>query len=170
MIVKNVARDLTTMAANPYPLQDQRNSGYHRCDNSINQFNTVSCVVFHGVRAGESADFSTMWLIPGEPICGVAVPLWPATTQVPIECQSNPASLNRLYIELERGVYNQMGLSESLDTRAYLELKSTLNEVETKVFVETRKALSRWRNQNDYLQDMTAFQSSTASFIYKSLK
>ena len=169
-IVKSIARDLTTMASNPYPLPDQRNSGYHRCDNSINQYNSVSCVVIHGVRPGESPDFSTLWMIPGEPICGIAVPLWPATTQVPIECQRNPGSLNSLYMEIERELYNQTGSLKQLDTRNYLEIKSRLNEVENKVFAETRKALARWRNQDDYLQDMTAFQASTAAFIYNSLK
>jgi hypothetical protein len=45
---------------------------------TINRASTASTVVIHGVKPGENPRRTTMWVILGEPVCGVAVPLWVA--------------------------------------------------------------------------------------------
>jgi len=39
--------------------------------------------VFHGVLPDENPLLTTMWVILGEPICGIALPLWVAAGDVP---------------------------------------------------------------------------------------
>jgi hypothetical protein len=46
---------------------------------------TASAVVIHGAETGGSASDATMWVILGEPVCGIAVPLWVETGEVPPE-------------------------------------------------------------------------------------
>jgi hypothetical protein len=50
---------------------------------TINRASTASVVVVQGVRPGEDPRRTTMWVILGEPVCGVAVPLWVAAGTPP---------------------------------------------------------------------------------------
>lgn len=80
-LLRRVARDLRNDRVDPYPLpyegsQEGHPAGYIRTYYSINRYFTRSCAVFHGVRSGEDPRLSTMWVVLGEPACGVAVPLW----------------------------------------------------------------------------------------------
>ena len=43
---------------------------------TINRRNTVSAVVFHGVKPQSSPQWTTMWTLLGEPAFSVAVPCW----------------------------------------------------------------------------------------------
>ncbi len=45
---------------------------------TINRASTASAVVIHGVKPGEDARRTTMWVALGEPVCSIAVPLWVA--------------------------------------------------------------------------------------------
>ncbi|MBN1481844.1 hypothetical protein EH223_05835 [candidate division KSB1 bacterium] len=175
IIMKQIARDMASIAVDPGSLSSDGQAsappaGFIRTEHSVNQYNTVSCLVIQGVRPGENPDFSTMWVILGEPICGVAIPLWPATSQVPLECQLSEFSLNAFFQEQKSNVYYLTNMPRSVDTNALLALRSRMDQIENSVFVETRKALARWREQSSYLQDMIDFQMTTAAFVYRSLK
>ena len=52
--------------------------------------------MFHGAAAGEDPRLATMWVILGQPITGVAVPLWVAAGAVPAQLAvgKDPAPLN----------------------------------------------------------------------------
>lgn len=173
IVVKKFARDLESIEFEPYPLPFAGSSdvgyGYIKCNSSISRFNTASCVVIHGVRAGENPDFATLWVIPGDPNCGVPIPLWPVTSEVPIECTKSVNSLNALFQAEKQNVYDVPSMPKFLNTEALVELRAILDPIENIIFVETRKALSRWRTQNDYLQDMIDFQMTTAAHVVESL-
>ena len=51
---------------------------------TIDRGSTASAVVIHGVEAGGSANDATMWVILGEPVCGIAVPLWVEAGEMPL--------------------------------------------------------------------------------------
>jgi hypothetical protein len=53
----------------------------HTIDRAI----TASTIVIHGVKEGEDPQWATMWVILGEPLCSVAVPLWVAVGDPPAE-------------------------------------------------------------------------------------
>ena len=57
-----------------------------------------------------------------------------------------------------------------LNMDAYMQLHHKMNDVENKVFAETRKALARWRESGSYLQDMIDFQLTTTSHVQRALK
>jgi hypothetical protein len=45
-------------------------------NHTINRASTASAVVVQGVRKDENPLYATMWVILGEPVTGIAVPLW----------------------------------------------------------------------------------------------
>ncbi|MFQ6069976.1 MAG: carcinine hydrolase/isopenicillin-N N-acyltransferase family protein [Candidatus Aminicenantales bacterium] len=96
-ILRKLSRDLKNDAVNPYPLpyegtQDGHPAGYIRTNYSINRYRTRSCAVFQGVLPGEDPRLSTMWVILGEPVCGVAVPVWVFAGTTPPEMNGLPTS------------------------------------------------------------------------------
>ncbi len=55
---------------------------------SIDKYHTSAAVVIVGRRPDVAGSVATMWVIPGEPVCAVAVPLW-------VEAGSSPEELAR---------------------------------------------------------------------------
>ncbi len=52
-------------------------------NHSINRNYTSSAVIVHGKRASDKNDVATMWVMLGEPICTIAIPLWIEAGEVP---------------------------------------------------------------------------------------
>ncbi|HOC17175.1 MAG TPA: hypothetical protein PKK95_02850 [Vicinamibacterales bacterium] len=52
-------------------------------NHTINRNSTASVLVVHGVKPGQDPRLATMWVILGEPVTGVAVPLWVAAGAPP---------------------------------------------------------------------------------------
>ncbi len=50
---------------------------------TINRASTASAVVFRGVKPGDDPRTATMWVILGEPVTSIAVPLWVAAGPPP---------------------------------------------------------------------------------------
>ena len=50
---------------------------------TINRASTASTIVVHGVKPGEDVRRTTMWVVLGEPVCGIAVPFWVAAGAPP---------------------------------------------------------------------------------------
>jgi hypothetical protein len=46
---------------------------------------TAAAAVIHGAAGGADPRSATMWVILGEPVCGIAVPLWVEAGEVPLE-------------------------------------------------------------------------------------
>lgn len=178
-LIQKAARDVQTLAVDPYPLPftgsiDNFAPGLIISENSINQYNTAACIVIHGVRAKESPDFSTLWALPGEPECGVAVPMWPATGESPFECRGKNAPLNRIIRANKKAVYHKRGLPALLDTNILANedrgLSPLLISAENKIFKDTEKALAAWRRQPDYLKSMVEFQARTSLWAARSIR
>ncbi len=52
---------------------------------TINRLSTASSILIHGVKKGEDPRQATLWVILGEPVCSIAVPLWVAAGSMPEE-------------------------------------------------------------------------------------
>jgi len=52
---------------------------------TIDRNSTASSILVHGVRPGEDPRRATLWVILGEPLCSVAVPVWVAARETPAE-------------------------------------------------------------------------------------
>ena len=86
---------------------------------TINRAWTANCVVVHGVAKGADTCEAMMWIIPGEPVCGIAVPLWVESEEVPAELsEGSPVPLYAETLRL-KGILRPYQDDERLD---YLDL------------------------------------------------
>jgi len=51
---------------------------------TIDRSATASAVVIHGKKKGAEESIATMWVILGEPICSIALPLWVEAEETPL--------------------------------------------------------------------------------------
>ena len=87
-ILREASRDLVheKLHSNPLarPLPDDPAAPlYVHTNDTINRNTSVSALVFEGAPSRDQAHLSTMWVILGQPVTGVAVPVWPAAGRVP---------------------------------------------------------------------------------------
>ncbi len=80
-ILQNVTRDIGNPLLPVPPVENWKEISPDKpfwiyTGDSIDRSITASAVVFHGVKKGRNPDKSTMWVILGEPLCSMAVPLW----------------------------------------------------------------------------------------------
>ncbi len=54
----------------------------------IDRPSTAAAVVIEGRRPGDPESVATLWVIPGEPVCAVAVPLWVEAGESPEQLRS----------------------------------------------------------------------------------
>ena len=87
-ILREASRDLiheklhSDPLARPLP-DDPAAPLYVHTNDTINRNTSVSVLVFEGAPSRDRADLGTMWVLLGQPVTGVAVPVWPASGNVP---------------------------------------------------------------------------------------
>lgn len=173
IIFQYIARDLATEQTNPYPLpyegqEDGKPAGFIRTYHSINRFRTASCAVFHGVLPDEHPLLTTMWIILGEPICGVAVPLWIAAGSVPSAFDGEPTSqLNDFIHQLEMQAYPDTTLKRYLDTNALIKKDNTgllpqLLKIEDELLLVTQQKIKNWREKFPPQSEIINFENELA--------
>jgi hypothetical protein len=179
-LLRHIARDLVNDRTNPYPLpfearEENNPTGYINTYNSINRYKTVSCAVFHGVAKGEPAELTTMWVILGEPICGVAVPLWAAAGGVPPALGKDRTSLlNTMIRKVEKKAYPNASLKKHLNTMALVndEQNGILKELfplEDVIFNLTDQRLSELRKDKQPSQNLLLFETQMVEKAIKGL-
>ncbi|MDZ7319940.1 MAG: hypothetical protein ONB11_12335 [candidate division KSB1 bacterium] len=170
-ILRFIARDLANEKTDPYPLPFAGQEGNHppgflRTYHSINRFRTASCAVFHGVLPNENPLLTTMWVILGEPICGVAVPLWVAAGTTPAMTDGDAtALLNQTIQELEARVYPDTSRKQYLATSLLLNhrnrgLLPELFKLEDHIFRTTDQRMRQWRRQFPTPEAMAKFETT----------
>ncbi len=184
VILRDIARDLANEITNPYPLpfhgqENDKPIGFIRTHHSINRFRTASCAVFHGVLPQENPALTTMWVILGEPVCGVAVPLWVSAGRVPNLFDGEPNSpLNDLIQDIEKKAYPDTSLVRYLDTSILVNkegrgLFKKLFLIEDKNFKQTHVQMNRWRQRLDAPEKVYKFEANlvnrTAELLRKKM-
>ena len=180
VLLRQIARDLVNGETNPYPLPftgsiGDKPPGYIRTETSINRNDTVSCAVFQGVLQGELPGLTTFWIIMGEPISGVALPLWVEAGAVPETFQGTTASsLNTLFQRIERKFYPKSSLKEYLDTRVLTGEKrggllEQLFSLEDRVFRLTGDQLKKWREKRPSPDEILEFERKRADEVVTGL-
>ena len=170
VILRDIARDLANEITNPYPLpfagqENDKPVGFIRTYHSINRFRTASCAVFHGVLPDENPLLTTMWVILGEPVCGVAVPLWVSAGTAPIPLAGEPNSLlNDLIQTIEKKVYPDTSIIRYIDTSLLVNRKGSglykkLFSVEDKNFKRTSRQLKKWRHGLNSPEKVSEFEA-----------
>jgi len=179
-VLQKVARDLRSDELNPYPLPFQDSfagapRGFVKTNNSINRHRTVACAVFHGVKRSENPANATMWCILGEPICGIAVPVWPRAGQVSALLDGERESvLNRRSQDLKQQLYSnekwpQFFDSYKLSGDPHSLLPHLLNQ-ENEILAKTEKRLADWRLKNPPMEDMKSLQNELIAKALRALR
>jgi hypothetical protein len=172
------ARDLVNESVDPYPLpfkgtQSGHPPGYLRTDYSINRYKTASASVVHGVRAGDDPSGATLWCILGEPVCGIALPLWVKGEEVPFVLGGAlTAPLRDLVKFAESRCYGDPSSDRFLDTtklvdelgRGLLRVTSGLENV---IFRAAAAAQERWRTSGADKVEVRSFQERLAAWAYR---
>lgn len=179
-ILRKSARDLVTPSINPYPLplKYQYNNlpeGFIDTNNSINRFRTVCCTVFHGVVRNENPRLSTMWCILGEPIFGIAIPLWVHAGRPPLILSSdNGAQLNQRILKQKNRGYPLNEQPRLLATDVLVGQRFSiwpkyLREEET-IFNETEKILQKWRRGKFSHEEMRNVEFEMANRAFRKIR
>ncbi len=180
-ILRHIARDLVNEKTDPYPLsfegqEDDKPRGFIRTYNSINRYRTASCAVFHGVLPNENPLLTTMWVILGEPICGVTIPLWVSAGDVPPALDGEPRSLlNDLIQRIEMKAYPDSSLKRYVNTNVLVNqgqngILSKLFTLEDTLFKISEKQLSEWRNEFPFRESILEFEKMIVDKVEKELK
>lgn len=176
-ILRNISRDLKNDQIDPYPLpyqgsQDGYPQGHIQTNYSINRYRTRSCVVFHGVLPTEDPLLSTMWVILGEPVCGIAVPVWVHAGSTPPEMngpQTAPmcdASIAKKEISYPQGLSSQYINTHTLDNGSGGGIFSYTFPIEDWIFAKTDSTLNSWRNLFPTSGQVENFEENIISQAY----
>ncbi len=182
-ILQEAARDLVNEKLNSFPLADPKvyDSSSAVCINTndtINRNSTASVALFHGVSDPKKAHLATMWILLGQPVCSVAVPLWANAASVPeLLSGDKTAPLNDfsramasyLYQEKRGHLYQYLSIPRLIHYGGEGVL-SKLSKIENKVFAETDVKLKEWERKKPAKQDVVDFEEKIAAWVYKSLK
>ena len=136
---------------------------------TINRRNTVSAVVFHGVKPGGSPQWTTMWTLLGEPAFSVAVPCWITSGKTsPMLARSRRSSLCAAAWKVRELNYESPNL---LSTRWLGRVWSQTLKAENHIIQKTAERLARWRKEAKLPKsdEVAGFEEEMASAALKSL-
>ncbi|MCK5028236.1 MAG: hypothetical protein KAR57_01285 [Bacteroidales bacterium] len=119
---------------------------------------SVSAVVVHGVKKGESPEFTTMWTVLGYPFTTVAVPVWikggEKLPKIMMAEKNENAPLCDMALELKKQCYP----IERGSGYKYLNISALINDensgilqkiepIEKIIFEQTESKISDWNNK-----------------------
>ncbi len=182
-ILQEAARDLvheklhSAPMARPLP-EDPAEPLYINTNDTINRNSSASAIVFVGAPTPGRADLATMWVVLGQPVAGVAVPVWPVAGTVPGPTAGAPtaplcdlarAAVTYLYPD-RRGRMPQYLSVTRLRTYGGEGLAAKRQRVEDAVLERTAAELAKWEKDRPAAAQVAAFQESVAAAAYEAWK
>ncbi len=182
-ILREASRDLINekLHSNPLarPLPDDPAAPlYVHTNDTINRNTSVSALVFEGAPSRDRADLATMWVLLGQPVTGVAVPVWPASGKVPaVTTGPKTAPLNDLARALvaylypdERGrMYQYLDVTR-LRTYGGEGVLPKLFRIEDRAMERAAAKWAEWAANKPSAAAMADFQESVATEAYEALR
>ncbi len=182
-ILQEAARDLANEKLHSYPFtqslpEDPARPLYINTNDTINRNSTVSAAVFHGAASQEKAWLATMWVMLGQPVCSVAVPLWACASQIPSPVSGlTTAPLNDLAKSIAAYLYpDRRGhMPQYLNVTRLRKyggegILPKLLRIENEVIAKTKRKISDWQKSNPSPKDVETFEATLAACILESLK
>jgi len=109
VLLAEVVRDTANARIHSFPAQTRQGFAYvgDSINRNGNSNGTANAFVVQGVRPGEAPGLSTAWVILGQPITGVAVPLWVEAGPIPPELAGHEpmAPLHAAFDRVRRHIY-----------------------------------------------------------------
>ncbi len=143
-------------------------------NDSIDRSSTASAVVFQEAKKGKDPSLSTMWVILGEPLTSVAVPLWVKAGRVPrLLWDGDIAPLDREAMRIKsllrplkggnRKKYLDLTKLNNRNGTGWLDL---LLKTEREIFRETERFLSQEHSPRELFE----FERKMAEKTYETLR
>lgn len=136
---------------------------------TINRQNTVSAVVFHGVKPGNAACWTTMWTLLGEPAFSVAVPCW-ITAKSPSATLSGTSKspLGAVATKVRQLNYETPTV---LNSRRLEQVWAQTLPVENRIIQQTAERMTAWGKTDlpPQSEEMAGFQEAMARSALQSL-
>ncbi len=182
-ILQEATRDLVNEKLHSFPLtntpvHDSSSPLYVNTNDTINRNSTASVALFHGVSNPKKAHLATMWVLLGQPVCSVTVPLWANAASVP-EVLTGPetAPLN----DFSRALTSYLYPDQRGHMKQYLNISRLIHyggegvlrrlfKIENQVFAETEMKLKEWEKKKPARQNVIDFEEKIAAGAYKSLR
>lgn len=182
-ILREASRDLIheKLHSNPLarPLPDDPAAPlYAHTNDTINRNTSVSALVFEGAPSPDRADLGTMWVLLGQPVAGVAVPVWPASGTVPaVTTGPKTAPLNDMaraitaYLYPDpRGRMSQYLNVTRLRTFDGEGVLPKLYRIEDRALERAAAKRTEWAAARPDPAEMARFQESVAAETYEALR
>ncbi len=169
-LLKNVVGDIKNYLI---PLPDINKNGDIWIDtvDSIDRNSTASSMIFKVFTSKKLRKYSTMWVILGEPITSIAVPLWVETKSVPYELNGGKIPpiveiSNKIKGVLRplKGGHRPNYLNYSIYKR--LKIKKKFWEKEKEIIIKTKDFLKGKPDSEELLK----FQNSVSKEVYEFMK
>jgi hypothetical protein len=172
------ARDLVNESVDPYPLpftgtQNGHAAGYLRTNYSISRYKTAGVVIVHGAAGGEDPLLATMWCLLGEPVFGIALPLWVRAASTPYEFRGSYfAPLREAVKAREAAAYTDPSSDQYCDSRVLADgrgggLSVFISRLESLIFAAAETALEGWRSSAPPAAVVKAAQDQIAFWAYR---
>lgn len=183
-ILQQAARDLNHEKLHSFPLAvplpaDPARPLYINTNDTINRNSTAAAVVFEGAPGENRPDLATMWVILGQPISCVAIPVWPYSGKVPAVAtapEKETCALNAFSRRLvaflypdQRGRMPQYLNVNRLRTYGGEGVLPKILRIENEVLEKTARQVSLWEKKKETPEKVAEFQEEIADFVLKSL-
>jgi hypothetical protein len=179
---QEAARDLVNEKLRSAPLTrelagDPASPLFVHTNHTINRNSTVSVLVFEAAPRPDLAHLATMWVILGQPVAGVAVPVWPAAGRVPsVTAGAETAPLNDLARALAAYLYpdGRGQMPQYLDVtrlRTYggEGVLPKILRIENELLKRTAAKLAEWEKSKPLPSEMAEFQETAARGVFEAL-
>jgi hypothetical protein len=179
-LLSGVCRDIsnTKIGSDPLAARTPGSPAFAYTRDSINRYETASAAVFAGVKPNEDPTFATAWIVLGQPVTGVAVPLWAATGEVPPEVAAgkDPAPLNAAFDTIRDFLYPERygDLKWYINAERLTDRRNGIREAllaqESDNFAKVEAALERWRGSVPMHAEMARLQREVSARTLAALK
>jgi len=178
-IFQEICRDFGHMLLDQPTLGDLKNLSLNKpvwvlSRDTINRTNTSAAVVICGKKPGEKDSIATFWVLLGEPVTSIAVPVWLEAKETPLplyEGETAPIckealrikKIIRPYPQQDKENYMQVTLLDNKENTGFLPL---ILKTEKEIFQETAQFLKTKHTGGEY----AAFQTKMAQKALEVLK
>jgi hypothetical protein len=182
-ILQETARDLVNEKLQSYPLSldpiaDDGSPLFIRTNDTINRISTISVSVFHGAPSPDKAYLATMWVMLGQPICSVALPVWVHGESIPDvlgDPETSPMHdlskklISYLYHDQRANMKQYMNLTRFLNYKGQGFLP-ILYSIEDRIFEDTNQRMEQWTKNMPGKKELNTVMQQTADKAYRALR
>ncbi len=162
-VTRNLKHGLTKVNLKDESTNNPNEVKYVNFEDFIPRESSVSSVIIHGTKAGESPEFTTFWVVLGFPLTSVAVPVWVKNLPLPtilVASKEGKAplcnkslDLKKRCIPIKRGSgYKYININ-ALYNRSNTGIMQQLSPLENKIFLETEIRVESFKKSKVQLRD-----------------